>query len=106
MVLCSGGRHIPTSESLLVFFLINLFKLEDNYNIVEVFAIHRHESIVGAHVLPHHEPLSYLLWVLIHCEIMHRSVVSWLLVRLSKSKIGTIIISNLQLRVLSLREAK
>ena len=33
-----------------LFFKINLFKLEANYNIVVVFAIHSHESAMGVHV--------------------------------------------------------
>ena len=47
-----------TSCGLFFFFLfflkklITLFKLEANYNIVVVFAIHSHESAMGAHVFP------------------------------------------------------
>ena len=35
-----------------LFFKINLFKLEANYNIVVVFAIHCHGSAMGVHVSP------------------------------------------------------
>ena len=44
-------------------FIINLFTLIGGqllYNIVVVFAIHRHESAAGTHVSPRHEPPSHL----------------------------------------------
>ena len=35
-----------------LFFKKYLFKLEDNYNIVMIFAIDQHESAMGIHVSP------------------------------------------------------
>ena len=98
----------PVFSCGFLFSLIYLFKLEDNYfTILWRYLPYIDIDQSWVHIcFPHPEPPSYLSWVLIHCQIMHRSVVSWLLTRLSKSKIGTIITSNLQLRALSLRKAK
>ena len=43
----------------LFFFLIYLFKLEDDYNTVTVFAVHQHESTTAIYVSPHPESPSY-----------------------------------------------
>ena len=43
-----------------LFFKKYLFKLEDNYNIVMIFAIDQYESAMGIHVSPYPEPPSHL----------------------------------------------
>ena len=73
---------------MLSFFKINLFYLEDNYNIAVGFAMHQHESPVGARA-PRPEPPSPLpphpipqgcsgapaLGALLHALDLHRSSV-------------------------------
>ena len=57
-VLCFGDWSISHNALLHVFLCVLSFlkiKLEANYNIVVVFAIHRHESAMGTRV-PHPEP--------------------------------------------------
>ena len=43
----------------LGFFFLTLFQMKANYNIVVVWAIHRHESAMGITVSPHPEPPSH-----------------------------------------------
>ena len=44
----------------LIFLKFYLFLLGDNYNIMMVFAICKHESAIGIHVSLHPEALSHL----------------------------------------------
>ena len=57
MDICLSSLEKCLFSYSVLFHFLNLFKLEANYNIVVVFAIHWHESAMGAHVSPSWAPL-------------------------------------------------